>query len=242
MGEIGEITSIKLNLPFTDFVVNINPLTLITTWGIIALILVLALLIRKNIKKFPGKITMMFELIYEGFEGMAREALGKDGRKFTPLVFTLFIFVLLCNWIGVIPGGTSPTGDLNTCLGLGLMVFVICHTSAVLHKGFKKYLLDYTKPFFFFLPLNIVGELGKVVSHSFRLFGNMYAGAVVLALAGPVTIKVFKALQLPAYSTSPVLLVGYMILQGFFGLFVGTVQALVFSLLALTYIAVLREA
>ena len=121
------------------------------------------------------------------------------------------------------------------------MVFIICHLSAILHKGVKKYLVDYTKPFFFFLPLNVVGEFGKVISHSFRLFGNMYAGAIIFALVGPVTLRVFNVLGLPNYSASPFLLFTYMVLHGFFGFFVGTVQALVFSLLALTYISVLRE-
>ena len=241
MENVGEIISTRMYLPWIERSVEINPVTLITTWVIIFFILVLAILIKTRIKRFPGKLAMTFELVYKGFEDMVQEALGKDGRKFTPLVFTLFIFILLCNWTGVIPGIKSPTRDLNTCLGLGLMVFVICHASAVLHKGIKDYLLDYTKPFFFFLPLNIVGELGKVISHSFRLFGNMYAGAIIFALVGPVTIKVFNALALPAYSASPLLLFTYLVLQGFFGLFVGTVQALVFSLLALTYIAVLRE-
>jgi F-type H+-transporting ATPase subunit a len=87
----------------------------------------------------------------------------------------------------------------------------------------------------------VTGEIGKVVSHSFRLFGNIFAGGIILALAGPITIQVFNSVGLPTYSTSPFLVAGYFVLQSFFGLFVGTVQALVFSLLALTYIAVLRD-
>jgi len=241
MHKLGEIISRKIFIPQTGLSVDINPGTLITTWVIIFLILAIAILIRKSIRKFPGKLLTAFDLIYTGFEEMAHEALGKDARKFTPLVFTLFIFVLFCNSAGILPGVESPTADLNTCLGLGLMVFIICHISAILHKGLKEYIVGYTRPFFLFLPLNVVGELGKVVSHSFRLFGNMYAGGIILALAGPVTLKVFRALALPAYSASPFLLFIYMILQGFFGLFVGIVQALVFSLLALTYIAVLRD-
>jgi len=241
MHRVGEIVSKRVFIPHTGFSVEVNPGTLITTWIIMFLIFGIAVLVRKSIKKRPDKFLTAFELIYTGFENMAKEALGRDARKFTPLVFTIFIFVIFCNSAGIIPGVESPTADLNTCLGLGLMVFIICHVSAILHKGVKEYMLGYTRPFFFFLPLNIVGELGKVISHSFRLFGNIYAGGIILALAGPVTLKIFKALALPTYSASPVLLFGYMILQGFFGLFVGIVQALVFALLALTYIAVLRE-
>lgn len=242
MENVSEIPARIVHIPLLGSDVALNTGTLLSTWVIISLMLVFALLIRPRVKRIPGRPAVFFEIIYGSFLDMAKEALGEDGKRFTPLIFTLFSFVLLCNWAGVIPGVKSPTWDLNTCLGLGLMVFVISHAAAVSHKGLKKYLLDYTKPFFLFLPLNIVGELGKVISHSFRLFGNIYAGAVILALAGPVTIKVFNSLGLPSFSASPVLVCGYMILQGFFGLFIGTVQALVFALLALTYIAVLREA
>ena len=241
MQKIGEIVTERIFIPQTGLSVEINPGTLMTTWIIIFLIFAVAILIRRSMRRPQGRFLAAFELIYTGFEEMAREALGKDARKFTPLVFTLFIFVIFCNSAGIIPGIKSPTADLNTCLGLGIMVFIICHASAILHKGVKQYILGYTKPFFFFLPLNVVGELGKVISHSFRLFGNIYAGGIILALAGPVTLKIFKALALPSYSASPFLLFGYMVLQGFFGLFVGIVQALVFSLLALTYVAVLRD-
>jgi len=149
--------------------------------------------------------------------------------------------VLISNWLGIIPGMKSPTEDLNTCLGLGIMVFFIAHAAAIAKKGLGKYLKGYIEPFIFFLPMNIVGEIGKVVSHSFRLFGNIFAGAVIFALTGPVILKTFSAIGLPAYSATPAILVTFLVSQGFFGLFVGTVQALVFALLALTYIAVLRE-
>jgi F-type H+-transporting ATPase subunit a len=240
MSDIGQMVSAEVTLPWRNLSISVNPRTLVTSWVIMILIIALLLVIRRHLRRFPGRLVMTFELLYGGFENMAREALGNDARRFTPLVFTLFIYVLLCNWAGILPGISGPTEDLNTCLGLGVMVFVICHAAAIAHKGMKEYLRDYTRPFFFFLPLNVVGEFGKVISHSFRLFGNMYAGAIILALAGPVTIKIFHAVGLPTYSTSPFLLGFYLVLQGFFGLFVGTVQALVFSLLALTYIAVLR--
>ena len=161
MQDVAEIATREISLPWADLSININVVTLITTWIIILLILILALLIRRNIRKFPGRLTAAFELIYGGFENMAREALGRDGRRFTPLIFTLFIFILLCNLAGVIPGIKSPTRDLNTCLGLGLIVFFISHVSAVLHKGPRKYVLDYTRPFFLFLPLSILKKNKK---------------------------------------------------------------------------------
>ena len=133
--------------------IEINVVTLATTWIIIFLILAAAVFIRLRIKRFPGRLAAAFELLYESFANMSREALGKDARIFTPLILTLFIFILMCNWAGVVPGVKSPTRDLNTCLGLGIMVFIISHASAIGHKGVKRYLADYARPIFLFLPL-----------------------------------------------------------------------------------------
>lgn len=241
MGEIGTIATKNLTVPGLNFTITYNPATVMFTWIIIAAIIIFALLVARVIRRPHSKLMAAFETLYSGFADMAKEALGEDGSKFTPLIITIFLFVLLSNWLGIIPGLKSPTEDLNTCLGLGTMVFIIAHASAIAKKGLGKYLKGYLEPFFFFLPMNIVGEIGKVVSHSFRLFGNIFAGAIIFALTGPVIIKTFNAMGLPTYSATPTILIAYLVSQSFFGLFVGTVQALVFSLLALTYIAVLRE-
>ena len=241
MHEVGTVATKTFTIPGLGATVTYNPETLVFTWVVIFLIIILAALIARKIGKPSSRLLAGFETLYTSFLDMAEEAMGKDGRKFVPLVITLFLFVLLSNWLGIVPGLKSPTEDLNTCLGLGIMVFIIAHASAIAKKGLGRYLKGYLEPFFFFLPMNIVGEIGKVVSHSFRLFGNIFAGAIIFALTGPVILKTFSAMGLPAYSATPAILITFLVSQAFFGLFVGTVQALVFSLLALTYIAVLRE-
>ncbi|MBL7197310.1 MAG: F0F1 ATP synthase subunit A [Candidatus Omnitrophica bacterium] len=238
MSDIGEIITKTIKLGGLEL--QINPHTIITTWIIIAFILFLAILIRRGLAKVPNRLQSFFEIVYNFFAQMCHEALGDDGRKFIPLILTIFIFVLVANWSGVIPGQHGPTEDLNSCLGLGILVFIIAHFSAIMNKGIKGYLRAYFKPFFFFMPINVIGEFGKVISHSFRLFGNMFAGGVIFALGVPVLFKTFESLNLPVLSAVPLAVITYLILQTFFGLFVGFVQALVFSLLALTYIAVLR--
>jgi len=242
MGEIGTIATKSIFVPWLNIELVYNPRTIFFTWVIVLVIILTSLAIRKSIKKPTSKLLAAFDMLYHSFFNMAEEAMGEDGRKFAPLIITIFLFVLLSNWLGVIPTLMSPTEDLNTCLGLGLLVFIIAHASAIAKKGIGKYLKSYLEPFFFFLPMNIIGELGKMVSHSFRLFGNIFAGAVIFALTGPVIIKTFNAMGLPVYSATPMIMTAYLVSQVFFGLFVGTVQALVFALLALTYIAILREA
>ena len=241
MNEIGAVATQSFIIPGLNFKITFNPEIVLFTWGVIFFILLIAVIAAVSIKKASSRIFAAFEALYSAFLQMAEESMGADGRKFTPLVVTIFVFVLFSNWLGVIPGMKSPTQDLNTCLGLGVMVFIIAHASAIMKKGIGGYLKNYTQPFFLFLPINIIGEIGKLVSHSFRLFGNVFAGAIIFALTGPVIIKTFNAIGLPTYSAAPAILGTYMVSQAFFGLFVGTVQALVFALLALTYISILRE-
>ena len=242
MNDVGLIATKTLAVPGLNFKATYNPETLLFTGVVIFLIFGLGLFLIRAIKGVPSRRLALLETLYGSFSSMAEEAMGRDGRKFMPLVVTIFLFVLISNWLGVVPGLISPTKDLNTCLALGFLVFVIAHASAIKKKGLKRYLKSYFEPFFFFLPMNIIGEIGKLVSHSFRLFGNIFAGAIIFALTGPVIIKTFQAMGLPAYSASPFILGASLVSQAFFGVFVGTVQALVFALLALTYIAILREA
>ena len=132
------------------------------------------------------------------------------------------MFLWVCNVLGIIPYMSEPTKDLNTTLGYGILGFFIAHYAGIRTKGLKAYLLEYFQPIFFMAPLNIIGELSKVVSISFRLFGNIMGGSIIIT----VVSHLVYSLVLPP------------ILNGFFGLFVGTIQAFVFTMLTLVYISV----
>ena len=171
----------------------------------------------------PGPWQQLAELLVQWFRELVRDALGDDyEERYFPLICALFIFLLLCNWVGVFPGMEEPTKDINTTLGLGIMGFVIAHGTAIKVKGLKQYLKEYFEPMFFLMPLNVVGEVAKVISISFRLFGNVLGGSIIIIV---VTHLVY-GLLLPPF------------LYGFFALFVGTVQAFVFTMLTLVYISV----
>ena len=184
----------------------------------------LAILIRKKLFQRPSKPQILFELIYTVFEEFVGETLGKKNLHFTPYIVTLFIFIWTCNMIGLIPipGFMEPTRNLNVPLGLGIMAVALVHFMAIKTKGIGKYLKGYAEPLAPLAPLNLVGELSKAVSISFRLFGNILGGSIIIL----VVSSLVKFIILP---------VG---LSLFFGMFVGTIQAFVFTMLALTYIGV----
>lgn len=141
----------------------------------------------------------------------------------------------LYSWLSFVPAFEEPTKFLSTPLGLGLLSAIVVHYSAIKVKGLKGYFGGYNEPlpdkgiwlFLFwinpFFYLNVIGELAKVVSHSFRLFGNILGGSIIILIVS----SLLQFIALPVF------------LQAFFGLFAGGIQAFVFSMLAVTYIAVM---
>ncbi len=187
------------------------------------LLLFIAFLIKKQLLKRPSQPQILFEMIYSTLEQFVVETLGKERVHFTPYIVTLFLFIWVCNMVGMIPipGFMEPTRNLNVPLGLGLFAVAIVHITAIKVKGVWGHLQNYVNPVKnpLFL-LDIIGELSKVVSISFRLFGNILGGAIIILVVS----------SLVSYVVFPVGL------NLFFGMFVGTIQAFVFTMLALTYI------
>jgi len=189
------------------------------------LLLGLAFLIRKRLSKKPSQPQITFELIYGLFENFVEDTLGKERVHYTPYIVTLFLFIWICNLIGMIPipGFMEPTRNLNVPLGLGIIAVIVVHATAFKVKGFRKHISSYVNPVKDPLCLlNIVGEMSKVVSISFRLFGNILGGAIIILVVSALV----KFVLLP---------IGLIL---FFGIFVGSIQAFVFTMLALTYIGV----
>jgi len=227
------------------------------------IIAILSLLISRKIKKIPTGIQNAFEMIIEGFLDLFDSVTGdhKKSLKFAPLVLTFFFFILINNWMGLIPGVGSigqvvsqggqnffipyfrgATADLNTTLALATIGVVISHILGVMSVGAwnyfnkfinikalleipKKVLKDPTiliiNPIKIFVGfIEIISELAKVASLSFRLFGNVFAGEVLLA------------------SMSAILAFGLPIPFLFLEVLVGLIQALIFAMLILTYLTI----
>jgi F-type H+-transporting ATPase subunit a len=221
MEDLGKIY--QLIIPFRGRDLTFNIETIAMTWIVIALLLTFGFFATRKKGIVPGSMRVMGELLYTIFYTLTEDALGKEKAKtYGPLICALFLFLVASNWLGVIPHLDEPTKDLNTPLGLGLMGFVIAHFAGIRSKGLKNYIKEYFQPIFFMMPLNVIGELAKVVSISFRLFGNIMGGSIIILV---VSYLVYNLVLPP-------------VLNAFFGIFVGTIQAFVFTMLTLVYISV----
>ena len=217
-----ELTSVpQYTVKLLGFNLVLNTETIFMTWVVMAALILFGFLATRKIGFIPNPFQVVAELLVKTFYDLTKDALGDDMvKKYSPLICSLFMFVLLCNWIGIVPFLSEPTKDLNTPLSLGIMGVCIAHYSGIRVKGLKGYAKHYIEPFFFMLPLNIIDELAKVVSISFRLFGNILGGSIIIL----VVSHLVYSLILPPF------------LIFFFGIFVGGIQAFVFTLLTLVYI------
>lgn len=221
MEELGKISVWTTDVAGLHLVFNLT--TIYMTLAVMAILITFAVLATRNKGIVPNPFQVIAEIFVGAFWGLTRDALDEDlAKTYFPLICALFMFLLMCNWIGIVPFMDEPTKDLNTTLGLGVMGFFIAHYVGIRSKGLKTYVKAYFEPIFFMMPLNLIGEIAKVVSISFRLYGNIMGGSIIILV---VSYLVY-GLIIPPF------------LYAFFGLFVGTVQAFVFTMLTLVYISV----
>ncbi len=221
MGELGLVH--QLIIPVFGYTITLNLDVIIMTWIVITFLIIFGMSAARKKEIVPQPLQVLGEIFVEQFYKLTEDALDREkARKYGPMVCALFMFLLLSNWLGIIPHLEEPTKDLNTPLSLGLMGFVIAHYAGIKSKGFKNYAKEYFQPIFFMMPLNLIGELAKIISISFRLFGNIMGGSIIILVVSYLSYSII----LPPF------------LNGFFGLFVGTIQAFVFTMLTVVYISV----
>lgn len=221
MHDFTNIPQLTVNLFGVNLVFNTE--TVIMTWIVMGVLIVFGFLATRKIAFIPNPFQVVAELFVKAFYDLTKDALDEEMvRTYFPLICSLFMFLFLSNWLGIFPKLSEPTKDLNTTLGLGAMGFFIAHHAGIKKKGFKAYAKGYFEPIFFMAPLNIIGELAKVVSISFRLYGNILGGAIIIL----VVSHLIYSLVLP-----PLMIC-------FFSAFIGTIQAFVFTMLTLVYISV----
>jgi F-type H+-transporting ATPase subunit a len=213
-----------LGLPITN--------TLLTSWLVIFLLSIIILVLNKNLKEIPNKFQLIFELFFEKTYAFFGSILGENfNLKIFTFISTFFIFILVSNWLGIFPGiGSiyikegehnlplfrSTYSDLNMTLALALISVLGTNLLGIIQFG-QKFIKRYLNPIG---VLEIFGEFAKILSFSFRLFGNIFAGEVLLVIIG--TLVAFLA---------PIPFLGLEI-------FVGFVQALIFSVLTTIFLKV----
>lgn len=239
--------------------------SLFTTWIVVVIVLIMSIVIKIKTKLIPKGIQNAFEMVIEGAMGLADQVTGskKITAKVFPLAFAIFIFVLINNWLGLLPLGgfgliettehgkafipfiRSGTADINTTLALGIMSVIGANIFGIFSIGiwkmFNKYVnlkafgemvrkvrrepaILISAPIMFFVGiLELIGEFAKIASLSFRLFGNVFAGEVLL-----MSMSAILAYGLP---------LPFMALE----IFVGFIQAFIFSILTLVYFTIAAQ-
>ena len=216
-----------LHIPVGSGGFDIDIITMIMSWIVIGLLVALALLFRRSLRQpvdaKPNRIQATLDLILQFIEAQLTSnfASEKLARELFSFIGTLFLFILFSNWISIIPYFESPTKDLNVTFSFALLVFFMSQFYAVRLNGVRRYIKGFMEPYAFLLPLNVIGLVGKPLSHAFRLFGNMFGGAIMLSIIYSFT---FLSFGFP------------LIVNLFYGLFEGAIQAFVFAILAVAYI------
>jgi len=219
--------------------------TILVTWGAILVLVIVSWFATRNMTAVPGKLQNFFEMIVEALLNLV-ESITQDRKKaekFLPLVATIFLFIITANWMGLIPGFEtiglkeiehgkeifkpllrSPASDLNTTMALAIIAVISIQVAGVASIGFFKYFkkfFNFKGPIDFFVGIvEGISEIGKIVSFSFRLFGNVFAGGVLLAV---VSSLIPILVPMPFYGME---------------LFVGFIQALVFAMLTTVFLQI----
>jgi F-type H+-transporting ATPase subunit a len=226
--------------------------SLISSAIAIAATIAIAFWIRSKLQSGePSKVQAVFEWGYDQLRSLIRTNVSDDALFIIPLAMTLFLYILIANWIEIFPLALFPVlhganADLNQTLAMALIVIGVVQWYSVKVLGWKGFLVRFTKPFelplparIVFTPLNILEELVKPVTLSLRLFGNIFAGGVMIGL-----IAGFGTLALPAVGTVGGTIIGTILLivwKAFDVIFIGFIQAFIFMLLTVIYFGMARE-
>jgi len=226
--------------------------SLISSAVAVVVTIAVAFWIRSKLKSGePGKVQAIFEWGYDQLRSLIKTNVSDDALFIIPLALTLFLFILVANWIELLPLAIFPilhgaNADLNQTLALALIVIGVVQWYSMRVLGWRGYFRRFTKPFEMplafrlgFMPFNILEEVVKPVTLSLRLFGNIFAGAVMIAL-----IAGFGSLALPVVGTVGGAVLGTILLavwKAFDVIFIGFIQAFIFMLLTVIYFGMARE-
>ncbi len=195
--------------------------TIAFTWMLIIILSIGSWLITRRLSS-EGTLTRwqnLLEVLIGGINGQIREVSRQEPGPYLPFVGTLFIFIAISNILAIVPGFIPPTSSLSTTTALAICVFIAVPIFGIAQRGIPSYLKQYIQPTFFMLPFNIIGELSRTLALAVRLYGNMMSGTIIVAILLTITPLIFPV-----------------VMQAL-GLLTGLIQAYIFAILAMVYIA-----
>ena len=194
-------------------------LSIITTWGIMLVITLIAWLSTRHLEMLPSSVQSAAEGIVAAIDEAITAVAPEHGRQIMPFIASLWLFLIIANLVGLIPGLHSPTRDLSVTSALAVLVFFSVHWFGIKTQGLKSYLHHYLTPSPILLPFHIISEFTRTLALAIRLFGNMMslemAAMLILLVAGflaPIPILMLHIIE-------------------------ALVQAYIFGMLALIYLA-----
>jgi F-type H+-transporting ATPase subunit a len=209
---------LEKDVVFTVFGVEVTA-TVVATWAMVASLSLLGFYAGRHLAERPSRWQAVAEWGIGGISSVIDEMTGESGRRYLPLIATIGVFVLVANLMSVLPYVEAPTANISTPAALAVIVFFSVHYFGVREQGAWGYLKTFAEPSVLLLPMNVLGHLTRTFSLAIRLFGNMLSHQIIVAV-----LLVVLPLVVPA------------VLE-VFGLFIGVLQAYIFTILTVVYIA-----
>lgn len=228
--ELNEHTISLFGLKHWFFKINYN--VIINTWIALAILLVLLIPAYIVLKRKRSIAHFLIIDTVNYFVDLTRQSLGYFEFKHFAFVASIFIFIITCNFLALIPYLVEPTKDPNTTLAIGIISFIYTQYYAIKAHGILQYSKEYFEPFFLMFPLHVVGKIAGILSISFRLFGNIFGGFIISDLY-------FTMIEGSWWKESLGLFLGInLLVKFFFGIFEGFLQAFVFTMLTVTNLGI----
>jgi F-type H+-transporting ATPase subunit a len=203
--------------------------TIWTTAAAGLIVVGLGLLMRRRVTSgVPGRLQLFWETVLGGVSTQVEASLGPRYRRVVPLGVAIFTLILVGNWLEILPGVfhntdyiPAPTADVNLTYALGILVVVLANVAGIRERGLRGYIGHFFRPSKFLFPINVIEEVVKPFTLALRLFGNLFAGGIMIALI----IALF-----PAYFSWV-----FTVVWKLFDMFIGVIQAFIFALLTILY-------
>ncbi len=195
--------------------------TILFTWLVMALLTLISWLVTRRLSASTeiSHWQNLLEVLVTGIRDQIRAVSHQQPGRYLSFVGTLFLFIAMANLLNVVPGYMAPTGSLSTTTALAICVFVAVPLYGIAYEGPLTYLRHYVKPTVFMLPFNIIGEISRTIALAVRLYGNIMSGTVIVAILLSLTPYFFP------------------VVMQLLGLLTGLIQAYIFAILAMVYIA-----